>query len=66
MKKKSWKMPKWMEDYRGLIINTGGNTVEECVNDTSTLDTNAIMSLLSVSVSSQVTLLNRLHDLKKI
>lgn len=28
-----WTMPAWMENYRKLIQNTGGNSVEDLLND---------------------------------
>jgi hypothetical protein len=27
-RKAKWKMPKWMEPYRNLIVNTGGTDIE--------------------------------------
>ena len=32
----AWKMPDWMKPYEKLINNTGGNTVEELLNDHET------------------------------
>lgn len=58
-----WTMPEWMEPYRELIINTGGNPIEELVNDHSTTaQVNLIRAALIVSVTSQVQLLTLLHD----
>lgn len=57
-----WKMPGWMEPYRGLIGNTGGNSIESLMNDKTTNSlNNLIRSALIVSVDAQVTLLRRLH-----
>ena len=58
-----WVMLDWMEQYRGLIGNTGGNPIEELMNDhTTNVDTNVVRSMLCVSVKSQVSLLMRLHN----
>lgn len=55
---KPWTMPEWMEPYRGLIRNTGGNSVEDLVNDTSSNTfNNPIRAALCVAVESQVSLL---------
>jgi hypothetical protein len=62
-KKQAWKMPAWMEPYRDLIQNTGGNSVEELVNDTdSNMHNNCIRAALCIAVKSQVTLLRAMHD----
>lgn len=62
-KRKPWKMPPWMEPYRALIQNTGGNPIEELMNDTTTNGfNNSIRSALILSVHSQVVLLNIMHD----
>lgn len=60
---KPWVMPEWMRPYEDLVSNTGGGyTVEEHMNlgpeDTRN---NIILAGMVVSVSSQVTLLQRLH-----
>ncbi len=61
MAKTKWKMPKWMERYRELIQNTGGNSIEELMNDRSAhYGNNAVRSALIISVDSQVTLLFRM------
>lgn len=60
-RKNEWTMPKWMEKYMEFIGNTGGNPVEELMNDhETTYEVNAIRALLCVSVKSQVALLYRL------
>ncbi len=57
-----WQMPEWMEPYREFICNTGGNPIEELMNDNgSTTFNNVIRAGLCVSVDSQVILLVRLH-----
>ena len=56
-KAESWKMPKWMEPYRQSIVNTGGNSVEEMVNDRSVVQVNAPRAMLAACVTSQVALL---------
>lgn len=57
-----WTMPAWMERYRKLICNTGGNSVEELVNDhEATVANNVVRAALCVAVKSQVSLLDSLH-----
>lgn len=56
-----WTMPKWMEPFRESIVNTGGNSVEDLMNDRSNVVVNAPLAMLAVAVHSQVTLLNILH-----
>lgn len=55
-----WVMPAWMEPYRELIGNTGGNGIEELYNNTTTAQQNLIRAALAISVTSQVGLLYRL------
>jgi len=56
--RKMWVMPKWMEPMREMILDTGGNPVEELVNDRTTqVQTNVVRALLCVSVKDQVHLL---------
>ena len=60
--RKPWVMPTWMEPYRELFGNTGGNTVEELINDrTTTARSNLIRAALIISAENQVALLHRLH-----
>ncbi len=57
-----WTMPDWMEQYRDLFTNTGGNTIERLMNlPDGTGRSNVILAALGVSVESQVILLRRLH-----
>ncbi len=57
-----WVMPEWMEPYRALIVNTGGNPIEELMNDHRTTQfNNVIRAGLIVAVHSQVFLLERLR-----
>lgn len=57
-----WVMPAWMEPYRELIGNTGGNSIEELLNyDINVAKRNIILAALITSVESQVALLHRLH-----
>lgn len=58
----AWIMPAWMEPYRDLIVNTGGNPVEFMVNDQANPRINLPLSTLEACVKSQVHLLNILHD----
>lgn len=60
-KHKVWVMPKWMEQYRDMFQNTGGNTIEELMNDHETNGfNNVILSALIISVSSQISLLRKM------
>lgn len=53
-----WVMPEWMERYRDCICNTGGNPIEELMNDhTTTADNNIIRAAIIISVDSQINLL---------
>lgn len=59
--KEPWVMPEWMEPYRGLICETGGNTIEDLMNDHhSTAFNNVIRAGIIVAVNAQVCLLHRL------
>lgn len=59
---KRWVMPAWMEPYRKHIKNTGGNSVEELMNDrTCDISNNAVRAALCVAIQSQVALLEHLH-----
>ena len=56
-----WVMPKWMEPYRDLFQNTGGNSIEDLMNDHSSgARNNVVRAALIVAVASQVDLLRRL------
>jgi len=66
---KEWKMPEWMERYQEHITNTGGNPIEELMNDDGTnsnVFNNAPRALICVAVKSQVALLEILHHRKLI
>lgn len=63
MSREIWVMPEWMEPYRKLINNTGGDTIENLMNDhTSNSFNNVIRAGLICCVDSQVRLL---HTLRK-
>lgn len=69
MKKESWTMPAWMEPYRALIGETGGNTVEDLMNrnpNEANVVINAPVALLCMAVMAQVALLGRLHRQGKL
>lgn len=56
-----WVMPTWMEPYRDLFQNTGGNPIEELMNDHDVnMFSNSVRYLLMASVSAQVDLLFRM------
>jgi len=60
-KRETWVMPEWMEPFRKFIGNTGGNPIEELMNDhESNAFNNVIRAGLIVSVDSQIILLHRL------
>jgi hypothetical protein len=61
-KRKLWTMPIWMEPYRELIINTGGNSVEELMNDDTSPLINLPRSILAACVKSQVGFLSLLYE----
>lgn len=64
--KTDWTMPSWMEPYREDFVNTGGNSIEELMDDLdrdkTMVQTNVVRFVLAVSVSSQVGMLTRLHE----
>jgi len=56
-----WKMPEWMEPYRGCIANTGGNSIERLMNGPpATVQVNAPLALIQMSVEAQIEMLHRL------
>lgn len=55
-------MPGWMEPYRELIGNTGGNSIEDLMNDQSTIQINAPRAILACCVKSQVGMLHTLRE----
>lgn len=55
-------MPEWMEPYRDFFTNTGGNSIEELMNNNANFQTNLPLTALSISCESQVGLLMRLYD----
>ena len=58
-----WVMPDWMEKYRPLISNTGGNSIEDLINDKETTAwNNLIRAVLISAVESQIGLLYALHQ----
>lgn len=62
---KKWIMPKWMKFYAKMILNTGGNNIEDLVNDdgqNSNIFNNAPRALICASVKSQVGLLEQLYE----
>jgi len=62
--REKWVMPEWMEPYRSLFNNTGGNSIEDLMNrsaDEANIVINAPLVLICVAVESQVTLLHALQ-----
>ncbi len=63
MNMKKWIMPGWMIQYKDMIVNTGGNTVESLMNDeNSNMFNNAPRALICVAIKSQVRLLEELYE----
>jgi hypothetical protein len=60
-----WEVPAWMERYRPLVGQTGGNSLEELLQRLDTeknlIRTNLPVFVLAVAVQAQVHLLQRLH-----
>lgn len=60
-----WIMPAWMKPYTKMILNTGGNNIEDLVNDDGTnsnVFNNAPRALICAAVKSQVGLLELLYE----
>lgn len=62
-----WKMPQWMEPYRGLIRTRGNRSVEDVMSDTAgdMNSPNADLrerSMSNYAVAAQINLLNDLHQ----
>lgn len=67
MENKEWTMPEWMKPYRELIRNTGGNTIEEIMNNhDADIFTNAPLAMICVAVKSQVDFLTLLYKNDKL
>jgi len=56
-----WAMPEWMERFRGCICNTGGNSIEDCMNGNADPIINLPLSTIQFGVKSQVGLLYAMH-----
>lgn len=57
-------LPAWMEPYRALFHNTGGNTIEDLMTDNDPANNganNVVRAALIASVEAQITLLWRLR-----
>ena len=61
-KSKRWTMPNWMEPFRSLICNTGGNSIEAMMDGNADPRVNLPLSTLQAAVKSQVYLLEKLHS----
>lgn len=59
--RKLWEMPSWMKPYEEWIANTGGNSIEDCMNGVTDPLVNLPLSTIEFGVKSQVTLLTRLN-----
>jgi len=60
--KEQWVMPAWMEPYRNLINNTGGNSIEELMNSRVSIEINMPLAVLCITVAAEVRLLHDLHE----
>lgn len=63
--KKKWVMPEWMEQYRPLFVNTGGNTVEELMNrlnEEGLAFSNSVVFTLACGIYGQIGLLQNLYE----
>ena len=60
------KLPKWMKPYLPLIVNTGGNDVEEMYNGHADPYINLPLSTLQACVKSQIALLSVLQDKEQL
>lgn len=57
-------IPAWMKPYAKMILNTGGNSIEDLMNDdgkNSNIFNNAPRALICTAVKSQVQLLAQLY-----
>ncbi len=60
-----WIMPAWMKPYAKMILNTGGNNIEDLVNDDGTnsnVFNNAPRALICAAIKSQIGLLELLYE----
>lgn len=65
--KRYWHPPAWFHMYEHMIRNTGGNSIEELMNDDYTsVHSNAIRACIVVSVKNQVALLESLYEIGKL
>ena len=60
----AWTFPEELEPYRELITNTGGNSVEDLINDLDAnknlMRTNVVRFVLAVAAQAQIGLLQNL------
>jgi hypothetical protein len=62
-KNKPWKIPQWMKPFCRFINNTGGNDIEDLMNDhDTTVQVNAPRAMICVAVKSQAHLLQTLQE----
>lgn len=56
-------MPDWIEPYRDLFTNTGGNSIETLMNaPPNTGRTNVVLGSLAIAMEAQLHLLYRLRE----
>ena len=66
-KKEKWTMPEWVEPYRGMITNTGGNDIDGIMNDKhTTIQTNLPRMAIIFMVTAQIALLQELKKSGKL
>ena len=69
---KVWKaLPLWMHDYKDVIQYQGPDSewvdyVEDMMNDTSNIQTNAPRALITCELSGQLNMLTRLYEAGKL
>lgn len=65
-----WVMPPALEQYRDMICNTGGLSIEELMQRSRDPDCNVVvnapLALICQAVESQLILLKRLHKAGKL
>lgn len=59
---KQWTMPEWMEPYRNFVLNTGGNPIEELMNDQVDARINLPRAVLCACTAAEIGMLARLQS----
>lgn len=56
-----YRIPREIRPFTHLVNNTGGNDIEDLLNQKVDPRTNEVLSLLQICVRCQLTLLSHLH-----